>query len=145
MLQPLEKLGAVCRRHGITLHSDGAQAFGTLPLNPDALGVDLLSLSAHKLYGPKGIGALVLREGIAIEPLQWGGGQEAGLRAGTLPTGLIVGFATAARLALQERDQRNSRLPFIPGRLMLRLWGRRGWRAPLSSTPGRRCCRPSQS
>ena len=89
-------------RHGITLHSDGAQAFGTLPLNPDALGVDLLSLSAHKLYGPKGIGALVLREGIAIEPLQWGGGQEAGLRAGTLPTALIVGFAAAARLALQE-------------------------------------------
>ena len=95
VLQPLEQLGAVCRRHGITLHSDGAQAFGTLPLNPDALGVDLLSLSAHKLYGPKGIGALVLREGIAIEPLQWGGGQEAGLRAGTLPTALIVGFAAA--------------------------------------------------
>ena len=110
VLQPLEQLGAVCRSHGITLHSDGAQAFGTLPLNPDALGVDLLSLSAHKLYGPKGIGALVLREGIAIEPLQWGGGQEAGLRAGTLPTALIVGFAAAARLALQEQDQRNSRL-----------------------------------
>ena len=99
VLQPLEQLGTVCRRHGITLHSDGAQAFGTLPLNPDALGVDLLSLSAHKLYGPKGIGALVLREGIAIEPLQWGGGQEAGLRAGTLPTALIVGFAAAARLS----------------------------------------------
>ena len=110
VLQPIEQLGALCKTHGITLHSDGAQAFGTLPLNPDDLKVDLLSLSAHKLYGPKGIGALVLREGIAIEPLQWGGGQEAGLRAGTLPTALIVGFAAAARLALQDREQRHSRL-----------------------------------
>ena len=110
VLQPLEQLGALCRAHGITLHSDGAQAFGTLALAPDALGIDLLSLSAHKIYGPKGIGALVLREGIAIEPLQWGGGQEAGLRAGTLPTALIVGFAAAARLALKDRDQRNRRL-----------------------------------
>ncbi|MDC2984744.1 cysteine desulfurase [bacterium] len=117
VLQPLEQLGTVCRRHGITLHSDGAQAFGTLPLNPDALGVDLLSLSAHKLYGPKGIGALVLREDIAIEPLQWGGGQEAGLRAGTLPTALIVGFAAAARLALQEQEQRNSRLQHLRDQL----------------------------
>ena len=110
VLQPLDQLGALCQAHGITLHSDAAQAFGTVPLAPDALGIDLLSLSAHKLYGPKGIGALVLREGITIEPLQWGGGQEAGLRAGTLPTALIVGFAAAARLALQEQDQRNSRL-----------------------------------
>ena len=117
VLQPLEQLGAVCRSHGITLHSDGAQAFGTVPLNPDALGVGLLSLSAHKLYGPKGIGALVLREGIAIEPLQWGGGQEAGLRAGTLPTALIVGFAAAARLALQEQDQRNKRLQHLRDQL----------------------------
>ena len=117
VLQPLEQLGALCRAHGITLHSDAAQAFGTLPLNPDALGVDLLSLSAHKLYGPKGIGALVLREGIAIEPLQWGGGQEAGLRAGTLPTALIVGFAAAARLALQEQEQRNSHLQHLRDQL----------------------------
>nr|WP_115094901.1 cysteine desulfurase family protein [Synechococcus sp. UW106] len=118
VLQPLEQLGALCQGHGITLHSDGAQAFGTVPLTPDAMNVDLLSLSAHKLYGPKGIGALVLREGIAIEPLQWGGGQEAGLRAGTLPTALIVGFATAARIALEERDQRNNRLQ----RLRDQLW-----------------------
>ena len=117
VLQPLEQLGALCRAHSITLHSDGAQAFGTLPLAPDALGVDLLSLSAHKLYGPKGIGALVLREGIAIEPLQWGGGQEAGLRAGTLPTALIVGFAAAARLAMQEQDQRNDRLEHLRNQL----------------------------
>ena len=110
VLQPLEQLGALCQARGITFHSDAAQAFGHLPLEPDAMGVDLLSLSAHKLYGPKGIGALVIRDDIALQPLQWGGGQEAGLRGGTLPTALIVGFAAAARLALEERDQQNSRL-----------------------------------
>ena len=103
VLQPLAELGAICRRHGITFHSDAAQAFGHMPLQPDQLGLDLVSLSAHKLYGPKGIGALVMREGLALQPLQWGGGQEAGLRAGTLPTALIVGFATAAQLAMADR------------------------------------------
>ena len=97
VLQPLTALAAVCRDHGVTLHSDAAQAFGHIPLEPDAMGVDLMSLSAHKLYGPKGVGALVIRDGIALQPLQWGGGQEAGLRAGTLPTALIVGFAAAVQ------------------------------------------------
>ena len=119
VIQPLNQLGELCKAHGITLHSDGAQAFGHLPLEPDALGVDLLSLSAHKLYGPKGIGALVLREGIAIEPLQWGGGQEAGLRAGTLPTALIVGFAAAAQLAMADRESRQQRLAALRDQL----WG----------------------
>ena len=95
----------------------GPRPSGRCRWPPDALGVDLLSLSAHKIYGPKGIGALVLRQGIAIEPLQWGGGQEAGLRAGTLPTALIVGFAAAARLALQEQDQRNRRLQSLRDQL----------------------------
>ena len=118
VLQPLEELGAICRRHGITFHSDAAQAFGHMPLQPDQLGLDLVSLSAHKLYGPKGIGALVMREGLALQPLQWGGGQEAGLRAGTLPTALIVGFATAAQLAMADREERQQRL----GQLRDRLW-----------------------
>ena len=117
VLQPLEQLGELCKAHGITLHSDGAQAFGHIPLEPDALRIDLLSLSAHKLYGPKGIGALVLREGIAIEPLQWGGGQEAGLRAGTLPTALIVGFAAAAQLAMADRESRQQRLAALRDQL----------------------------
>ena len=110
VLQPLAELASVCRDHGIALHSDAAQAFGHIPLEPDALGVDLLSLSAHKLYGPKGIGALVIREGLELQPLQWGGGQEAGLRAGTLPTALIVGFAKAAQLAMADREERQQRL-----------------------------------
>ena len=117
VLQPLEAIAEVCRHHGIAIQSDAAQAFGHIPLQPDALGLDLVSLSAHKLYGPKGVGALVVRDGITLEPLQWGGGQEAGLRAGTLPTALIVGFATAARTALQDRVQRNHRLQTLRDQL----------------------------
>ena len=109
VLQPMAELAAICRTAGITLHSDAAQAYGHIPFQPDQLGLDLVSLSAHKLYGPKGIGALVVREGIELEPLQWGGGQEAGLRAGTLPTALIVGFAAAAELAMADLPQRQER------------------------------------
>ena len=109
VLQPMAELAAICRTEGITFHSDAAQAFGHIPFQPDELGLDLVSLSAHKLYGPKGIGALVVREGIELEPLQWGGGQESGLRAGTLPTALIVGFATAAELAMADLPQRQQR------------------------------------
>ncbi|MEC8688905.1 MAG: cysteine desulfurase family protein [Cyanobacteriota bacterium] len=118
VLQPMADLGAICRSHGITLHSDAAQACGHIPLQPDHLGLDLVSLSAHKLYGPKGIGALVLRDGVPLQPLQWGGGQEAGLRAGTLPTALIVGFAAAIRLAMNDLEQRSLHLR----RLRDQLW-----------------------
>ena len=118
VLQPMADLGAICRSHGITLHSDAAQAYGHIPLQPDHLGLDLVSLSAHKLYGPKGIGALVLRDGVPLQPLQWGGGQEAGLRAGTLPTALIVGFAAAIRLAMNDLEQRSLHLR----RLRDQLW-----------------------
>ncbi|MGB1776798.1 MAG: cysteine desulfurase family protein [Synechococcus sp.] len=118
VLQPLEAIAEVCRHHAIPFHSDAAQAFGHIPLQPDALGLDLVSLSGHKLYGPKGIGALVVREGLRLQPLQWGGGQEAGLRAGTLPTALIVGFATAVGQAMADRASRQQRL----GALRDQLW-----------------------
>ena len=119
VLQPLEAIAEVCQQHGIAIHSDAAQAFGHIPLQPDAVGLDLVSLSAHKLYGPKGIGTLVVRDGIALQPLQWGGGQETGLRAGTLPTALIVGFATAVQLAMADLEERQQRL----GALRDQLWG----------------------
>ena len=118
VLQPLEAIAEVCRHHAIPVHSDAAQAFGHIPLQPDALGLDLVSLSGHKLYGPKGIGALVVREGLRLQPLQWGGGQEAGLRAGTLPTALIVGFAMAVQLAMADLEERQQRL----GALRDQLW-----------------------
>ena len=113
VLQPLAELSEICRHQGITMHSDAAQAFGHIPLDPDALGLDLVSLSAHKLYGPKGIGALVIRGGIELTPLQWGGGQEQGLRPGTLPVPLIVGFAAAAKLNIADRDARSARLQLL--------------------------------
>ncbi|GCE64946.1 cysteine desulfurase [cyanobiont of Ornithocercus magnificus] len=110
VLQPLQKLAAVCQERGVALHSDAAQAFGHCPLDPDGTGIDLLSLSAHKLYGPKGIGALLIREGLEIDPLQWGGGQEQGIRPGTLPVPLVIGFARAAELAMADLAERSARL-----------------------------------
>lgn len=116
-IQPLAAIGALCRARGIPLHSDGAQAAGRLALDVETLGLDLLSLSAHKLYGPPGIGALYLRAG-ALTPMLHGGGQERGLRPGTLPTPLCVGFGRAAALATAERAAEQSRL----GALTDRLW-----------------------
>jgi cysteine desulfurase len=118
VLQPLAPIAALCRQKGVLLHCDAAQAVGHIPLNMAELGVDLLTLSAHKFYGPKGIGALLIRPGVAIAPQQLGGGQERGMRAGTLPVPLIIGLAAALRLALADREDRAARL----GALRDRLW-----------------------
>lgn len=118
VLQPLGAIAALCRRKGVLLHCDAAQAVGHIPLNMAELGVDLLTLSAHKFYGPKGIGALLIRPGVAVAPQQLGGGQERGLRAGTLPVPLIIGLAAALQLALADREERAGRL----GALRDQLW-----------------------
>jgi len=104
VLQPLEEIGALARERGILLHSDAAQAVGKVSLDVEALGVDLLSISGHKVYGPKGIGALYVRRRprARIAPLFDGGGQERGLRSGTLATPLCVGLGEAAALAERE-------------------------------------------
>ena len=96
VLEPLADLGRICRERSVPFHTDAAQAVGKLPIDVEALGVDLLSMCAHKLYGPKGVGALYVRRTrprLRIEPLAHGGGHERGLRSGTLPVPLIVGFA----------------------------------------------------
>jgi cysteine desulfurase len=105
--QPMKEIGALCRKKGVFFHSDVAQAVGKVPVAVDDWQVDLLSLSGHKIYGPKGIGAMYVRRKprVRLEPLIHGGGQERGLRSGTLPAPLIVGMGEAARIAVRERDR----------------------------------------
>jgi len=127
VLHPLGELGRVCAERGVLLHSDAAQALGKVPLDVEALGIDLLSFSAHKIYGPKGVGALYVRRRrrdgrrIRLEPLLYGGGHERGLRSGTLPTPLIVGLARALRLCLEELESEALRLSGLRDRLLERL------------------------
>ncbi|MFN9569087.1 MAG: cysteine desulfurase family protein [Cyanobacteriota bacterium] len=121
VLQPIAAVAALCRRQGVLLHCDAAQAVGHIPINMADLGVDLLTLSAHKFYGPKGIGALLIRPGVSIAPQQLGGGQERGLRAGTLPVPLIIGLAAALRMALADRLERAQRLAALRDELWLQL------------------------
>ena len=117
VLQPLAAIAALCRQRGVRLHCDGAQAVGHLALRPRELGIDLISLSAHKFHGPKGIGALVIAPGLRLAPQLHGGSQQGGLRAGTLPVPLIVGMARALELAEADRPQRNARLKALRDRL----------------------------
>ena len=104
VIQPLAEIGSLCRARGVLLHTDAAQAFGKIPLDVEAMQIDLLSISGHKIYGPKGVGALYIRRRprVRLLPLIDGGGQERGLRSGTLPTPLCVGLGRAAALAAAE-------------------------------------------
>jgi cysteine desulfurase len=119
VLQDIARLAAVCRDRGVLLHADAAQSAGRLPVDLHALGVDLLSLSAHKLYGPKGVGALVVstRARPCLEPQLAGGGQERGLRPGTVAVHQAVGFAAAVRLVRAGRDAESARLGLLGDRL----------------------------
>mmetsp|Transcript_22438 Transcript_22438/g.47402 ORF Transcript_22438/g.47402 Transcript_22438/m.47402 type:complete len:586 (+) Transcript_22438:1336-3093(+) len=104
-LQPLRKIGELCRSRKIVFHCDAAQMLGKMPIDVDEYKIDLMSMSSHKIYGPKGIGALYVRRRprIRLEPIFSGGGQERGLRSGTLPHALCVGFGAACELAARER------------------------------------------
>lgn len=98
-IQPIEEIGALAREHAIRFHTDAAQSVGKIPTDVDALGVDLLTIAGHKLYAPKGVGALYVRRGTALEPLIHGAGHEHGLRAGTESALLAVGLGIASELA----------------------------------------------
>ena len=117
-INPVAEIAAVCRAHHVPFHTDAVQAAAYLPVDAQALGVDLMSLGAHKFYGPKGIGVLYVRKGTAILPLQTGGGQESGLRAGTLNVPYIVGFAEALRLTVKERQGRISHVHPLRDRII---------------------------
>jgi cysteine desulfurase len=123
VLQDLAAIGAVCRERGVAFHSDCAQAAGKLPLDAAVLPVDFLSFTAHKLHGPKGIGALYLRRGARglLEPVSFGGGQEQGLRPGTLANHQIVGFGAACELAGAALAAESARLTQLRERLWERL------------------------
>lgn len=109
-VQPLEEISKIARENGILLHTDAVQTAGRIPLDVNTLGVDLLAMSAHKLYGPKGVGALYIRKGTRLSPFIHGGGQETGRRAGTENVPGIVGFGKAAEIALLEMDEEAARL-----------------------------------
>jgi len=104
VIQPLKEIGALCRKKGVFFHTDAAQAFGKIPLNVNEMNIDLMSISGHKIYGPKGIGAIFVRRKprVRIKPIFSGGGQERGIRSGTLATPLIVGLGVAAEIAQNE-------------------------------------------
>nr|BBH92579.1 cysteine desulfurase [Thermogemmatispora argillosa] len=117
-IEPVEEIGRICRQRKVPFHIDAVQAGGALPLDVKALNADLLSLSAHKFYGPKGVGILYVRQGVRLLPQQQGGSQERGRRAGTENVAGIVGAATALRLAYAELEQVQPRLRTLRDRLI---------------------------
>ena len=117
-------IGAVCKKHGVLFHTDAVQTAGKVPIDVEAMGVDLLSLSAHKMYGPKGIGALYVRRKkprVRVAPMVHGGGHERGMRSGTLPVHQIVGFGKAAELALAEMESESARTLALRERLRAKI------------------------
>ncbi|EDV58845.1 probable cysteine desulfurase, mitochondrial [Drosophila erecta] len=121
--QPIDEIGKLCRSRRVFFHTDAAQAVGKIPLDVNAMNIDLMSISGHKIYGPKGVGALYVRRRprVRLEPIQSGGGQERGLRSGTVPAPLAVGLGAAAELALREMDYDKNWVDFLSNRLLDRI------------------------
>jgi cysteine desulfurase len=117
-LQPIAAIGHACRERGVAFHTDAAQAVGKIPLDVEAMCIDLLSFSAHKMYGPKGIGALYVRRRVRLEPLSDGGGQERGVRSGTVNVPGAVGLGAACALARDEMHAEAPRLAALRDRLL---------------------------
>jgi cysteine desulfurase len=120
VVQPIGEIGAMCRERKIFFHTDAAQAVGKIALDVAAQKIDLMSISGHKVYGPKGIGALYVgrRPRVRLEPVQSGGGQERGIRSGTLPTALCVGLGKACEIAYDERERDNARIRALYDRML---------------------------
>jgi len=113
VIQPINELGAICKNKGIIFHVDAAQSVGKLPINVENMGIDLLSISAHKFYGPKGVGALYIRRKkprVQLQPIMFGGGHERGIRSGTLPVPNIVGLGKACDIAADVMNKENLRI-----------------------------------
>ena len=117
VIQPIAKIAEICKSVGALLHTDATQAAGRLRMDVDNWKPDLMSLSSHKLYGPKGVGALYVHNGIELKPQITGGSQERGIRGGTLPTALIVGFGAACRIAVERQKQDYDRINALTAKL----------------------------
>ncbi len=117
-IQPIDKIGRLCREHNILFHTDAAQTFGKIPIDVKSMNVDLLTVNAHKLYGPKGVGALYIRNGVELDPLLHGGEHEFGLRAGTHNVPGIAGFAKAVELRATEMAEEAERVSKLRDRLI---------------------------
>ncbi|KXN92188.1 Cysteine desulfurase, mitochondrial [Leucoagaricus sp. SymC.cos] len=121
VIQPIKEIGGIVRKHrGVYFHTDAAQAVGKIPLDVNEMNIDLMSISGHKLYGPKGVGVAYVRRRprVRLEPILSGGGQERGLRSGTLPTALAVGLGEAARIAQKEMARDHARVRELSDRLI---------------------------
>ena len=117
-IQPIKEIGAIAKEHGVLFHTDAVQAVGSLPIDVNEMNIDMLSMSAHKLYGPKGTGALYIRGGVKLDPLITGGGQEKNKRAGTENIAGIVGLGKAVELAYGHLEENNKRLIGLRDRLI---------------------------
>lgn len=117
-LQPVRKIGKICNDHGVYFHSDAAQSFGKVPINVKKDNIDILTVSSHKIYGPKGVGGAYIRKGVKIDPLIHGGGQEFNLRSSTSNTTAIVGFAEAIRIAKKEMKKESIKLTKLRDKLI---------------------------
>ncbi|MGI6193109.1 MAG: cysteine desulfurase NifS [Christensenellales bacterium] len=117
-IEPIAEIGAVCKKHGVLFHTDAVQAVGAVPIDVKAMNIDLLSMSAHKFYGPKGIGALYVKKGVRIPSFIHGGAQERGRRAGTENLPGIIGMGKAIEMATETLEESNKRIAAMRDRLM---------------------------
>ena len=124
IIHPLAEIGKICRERGIYLHTDAAQALGKIKLDVEEMNIDLMSMTAHKMYGPKGIGALYVRRNpkVRISPLLHGGGQERGIRSGTLSPALVAGFGEACSIAQNDMEKDHQKIKMLYDRLRSRIF-----------------------
>ena len=121
VIQPMKEIGAICKKKGIIFHVDSAQSVGKIPVDINKMGIDLLSISAHKMYGPKGVGALYLRRKdprVQLTPIMYGGGHERGIRSGTLPVPNIVGFGKACEISQNVMIEEAEKITVLRDKLM---------------------------
>lgn len=118
--QPVKDIGEICRSKKVFFHTDAAQAVGKIPVNVNDMKIDLMSISGHKMYGPKGVGALYVRRRprVRLDPIQSGGGQERGMRSGTVPTPLVVGLGAACEISAQDMDYDYSHVTRLSDKLV---------------------------